>query len=227
MRLVLLGAPGSGKGTQGALLARRCAILQIATGDILRSEMARGSALGMTARGYVVAGSLVPDDVVLGMVEARLGEPDAASGFVLDGFPRSIPQAEGLERILSALGKRLDAVVKLDVPKRLLLERLTARRVCSGCNSVYNLVTKAPAAPEKCDRCGKALIQREDDSEETVRRRLNVYEAETAPLIDYYDGRGLLVIVHGEGSVEDVDAMIGRALANAGCGTGFGTAVGD
>ncbi len=213
MRLVLLGAPGSGKGTQGEILSRRYSIPQIATGDILRSEMAAGTPLGRAAQRFVNSGALVPDDVILGMMGLRLAETDAAGGFVLDGFPRSIPQAEGLDRILSKTGGSLSAVLKLHVPKRLLLERLTARRVCPACGAVYNLKSMPPVEPDKCDRCGGPLVQRKDDSAETVRKRLTVYEAATAPLIDYYDAHGLLVIVHGEGVVEDVTARIMRGLA--------------
>jgi adenylate kinase len=212
MRLILLGAPGSGKGTQGELLAKRFAIPQIATGDILRTAIAAGSPLGEQSRDLVNAGTLVPDDAMVEMIERRLAQPDAAKGFVLDGFPRSIPQAEGLGRILEKAGVRIDAVIKLDVPKRVLIERLTQRIICSGCGSVYNLSSKRPATAGKCDRCGEKLVLREDDDEETVRKRLNVYQASTAPLIDFYDGLGLLLIVRGEGSIPDVAAEIERAI---------------
>lgn len=212
MRLVLLGAPGSGKGTQGELLVRKYKVPQISTGDILRSEIAAGTPLGIRAKEAVSSGALVTDELMLGMVEHRLKEPDLATGFILDGFPRSIPQAEGLAAMLARLGARLDAVVKIDVPKKVLLERMTLRRICSSCGQVYNLVSRPPAAAGKCDRCGADVVQREDDTEETVRRRLNVYEAATAPLIDYYDARGLLVIVHGEGEVPEVFASIVQAL---------------
>lgn len=212
MRLVLLGAPGSGKGTQGELLARKYGIPLISTGDILRAEIAAGTELGNKARDAVSRGTLVTDDVMLGMVEHRLEQPDVASGFVLDGFPRSIPQAEGLGSILGKKRIRLDAVVKIDVPKRVLLERMVSRRVCSSCGSVHNVSSNPPGVAGTCDRCGGALVQREDDNEETVRRRLNVYEAATAPLIDYYDGRGLLVIVDGDGEVSAVFDGIVHAL---------------
>jgi adenylate kinase len=212
MRLVLLGAPGSGKGTQGELLGRKYGIPQISTGDILRGEIAAGTPLGVKAREAVNGGALVTDDVMLGMVEHRFEQPDVKPGFVLDGFPRSIPQAEGLAKLLGRHGIRLDAVVKIDVPKRVLLERMTARRVCANCGTVYNLTSKPPAVPGKCDRCGGPVVQREDDTEETVRRRLNVYEAATAPLIDYYDARGLLAIVAGDGEVPEIFDGIVRAL---------------
>lgn len=212
MRLVLLGAPGSGKGTQGGLLGRRFGIPQIATGDILRAGMAAGTPLGTGARDLVNEGSLVADDVMLELITGRLGQADAASGFVLDGFPRSIPQAEGLDLILKKLGAKLDAVIKLDVPKRVLIARLTKRTSCPGCGSVYNLFSNPPAVAGKCDRCGVGLVTRVDDTEATVRKRLNVYQASTAPLIDFYDSRGLLVIVHGEGTIPDVTGAIERGI---------------
>jgi len=212
MRLVLLGAPGSGKGTQGGLLGKRYGIPQIATGDILRAGMAAGTPLGTNSRELVNAGGLVPDDVMLVLMEGRLARPDAAKGFVLDGFPRSIPQAEGLDRILARNGVKLDAVIKLDVPKRVLIRRLTERTICPSCGSVYNLSSNPPVAAGICDRCGVGLVLREDDTEETVRKRLNVYQATTAPLIDYYDSRGLLLIVHGDGTIPDVAAEIEREI---------------
>jgi len=212
MRLIILGAPGSGKGTQAVRLARKHAVPQIATGDILRSEIARGTSLGVKAQEDVGKGALVPDDVMLAMMEVRLAQPDAAGGFILDGFPRSLPQAEGLDRILKRLGVRLDAAIKLDVPKKVLLDRMIARRVCSGCAAVYNLQSGPPKVAGVCDHCKGALVQREDDTPETVRRRLSVYAAATSPLIDFYDSRGLLVIAYGEGSVDEVEASIEHAL---------------
>jgi adenylate kinase len=187
-------------------------IKQVSTGDILREQIASDTPLGRRAHEYVSKGSLVPDGVILEMMEQRLAQDDLADGFLLDGFPRSIPQAEGLDRILKKAGVRLDAVIKLDLPKKVLLERLTARRVCSKCQAVYNSISSPPRVDGVCDRCGGKLIAREDDTEETVRRRLNVYEATTAPLIDYYDARGLLVIVSGDGPIDQVEAAIDRAL---------------
>jgi adenylate kinase len=212
MRIVLLGAPGSGKGTQAALLTEKYGTPQVATGDMLRAGIASGSALGEEARGHVAAGALVPDDLIQRLVGDRLAQPDASAGFVLDGFPRSIPQAEGLDRMLTAAGHRLDAVIKIAVGKVELLKRLTSRRICPGCATVYNLLAQAPVADGTCDRCGTRLIQREDDTEATVRRRLQVYTSATAPLIDWYDARGLLRIVHGEGTVEAVFRRIVAAL---------------
>lgn len=212
MRIVLLGAPGSGKGTQGLLLGEKHGIPSISTGDILRSEIAAGSPLGIRAQEFVRVGSLVPDDVVLGTMEKRLSLSDSAKGFILDGFPRSIPQAEGLGRILSKLGVRLEAVIKLHLSKRALIDRLTSRWTCSTCSAVYNGISSPPRAPGTCDRCGAFLGQREDDQPDTVRKRLNVYEITTAPLVDFYDARGLLVIVDGEGTVREVGSRIERSL---------------
>lgn len=212
MRLILIGAPGSGKGTQAELLVKRYGVPQIATGDIVRAEIAAETPVGLRAKELVHAGLLIPDDVMLEMVRRRLQEKDAAGGFVLDGFPRSIPQAEGLDGILAGSGKRLDAVIKIDVPKKILFDRMTGRRICSGCNGVYNLAAKPPRVEGKCDQCGGALIQRADDTEETVRKRLHVYESTTAPLIDFYDAKGLLVIAHGEGKIADVAAEIERGI---------------
>jgi adenylate kinase len=204
MRVVLLGAPGCGKGTQGELLRRKFNLPQISTGDMLREAIASGIPLGEMARSFVSTGALVPDEIILALVEERLGHPDAQDGFILDGFPRSIPQAEGLERLTEKLGVALDRCIKIRVDRKVLLERLTSRRICPGCGGVYNVLTQPPASAGICDRCGTNLIQREDDTESTVRRRLNVYESSTAPVIDYYDGRHLLGIVNGEGSVEEV-----------------------
>ncbi len=212
MRFVLLGAPGCGKGTQSALLQKKFGIPGISTGDILREAMAQGTAVGEKARAYVTTGALVPDDVILEMVDERIDQADAAVGFILDGFPRSIPQAEGLDGFLGKRGWKLDRVLKIDVQKKAILERMTSRRVCPGCGAVYNILTQPPAKPGICDRCGSKLVQREDDTEETVRKRLNVYESATAPLIDYYDGKGLLSIIHGDGAVDQVFAQIVDAL---------------
>lgn len=219
MRIVFLGAPGSGKGTQSSRLREHYQIPLIATGDILRAEIATGTPLGIKAKGYVNEGQLVPDDVILEMIEKRMAGKDAERGFILDGFPRSLPQAEGLQRIIDGLGKRLDAVLKLDVSKKVLLERMTSRRVCGSCGAVYNLSSSlAPSTAGRCDRCGAALVLRADDTDETVKKRLLVYEAATAPLIDYYDAQGLLVIIHGENSVEEVNEEIIRALESRAAG---------
>ncbi len=212
MRLVFLGAPGSGKGTQGALMSRRLSIPQIATGDILRAEIHAGTPLGLKANEFVGRGEYVADDVMLGIIGLRLSQPDTARGFVLDGFPRTIPQAEGLDELLAKLDTRLDAVVKLDVSKKSLIERMVSRRVCPGCAAVYNVHTNPPKVDGVCDRCGKPLSLRADDTEETVRKRLVLYEVATGPLIEYYDGQRLLVIVQAEGGIDEVATRIEQAL---------------
>ncbi|MDM7915460.1 MAG: adenylate kinase [Candidatus Eisenbacteria bacterium] len=215
MRLILLGAPGSGKGTQGEILSRELAIPVVSTGDILRREIAAGTPLGKRVQALVGKGDLVPDDMVLELMERRLAEPDLEPGFVLDGFPRSIPQAEGLDRWLAERNQSIDLVLKIHVSKKALLQRMTGRRVCANCGAVYNLATKPPAVEGKCDVCGGVLAQRVDDDEATVRRRLNVYEAATAPLIDYYDSRKVLAIVDGEAEVGEVAEGIRRAIESA------------
>ncbi|MBD3161071.1 MAG: adenylate kinase [Candidatus Eisenbacteria bacterium] len=212
MRIILLGAPGSGKGTQGDRIVGRYGIPRISTGDILRRQIAEGTELGREAQQYVDRGNLVPDPLILGMVRDRLQQGDVENGFLLDGFPRSIPQAEGFDALLLRQGKRLDLVVKLDVSKRLLIERMAGRRVCEKCGALYNVKSEPPRKEGVCDRCGGPLTQRDDDAEETVRQRLAVYEKSTAPLIDYYDAQELLVIVEAEGSVDEVDARIRAAL---------------
>jgi adenylate kinase len=212
MRLVFLGAPGSGKGTQGALMSRRLSIPQIATGDILRSEIQAGTPLGKKANEFVGRGAYVPDDVMLGIIESRLAQDDTARGFVLDGFPRTILQAEGLDRLLAKLEIRLDAVVKLDVSKKTLLERMVARRICPGCAAVYNVRSNPPKVEGVCDKCGKRLEARADDTDDTVKKRLVLYEVTTGPVIDYYDGQGLLVIVPAEGLIDEVATRIEQAL---------------
>lgn len=215
MRFVLLGAPGCGKGTQSALLQKKYGIPGISTGDILRAAIAAGTPIGEKAKTYVTTGALVPDEVILELVEHRIDQPDAGAGFILDGFPRSIPQAEGLEGFLGQRGWKLDRVLKIDVQKKAILERMTSRRVCPGCGAVFNVLTQPPQKPGICDACGTGLIQRDDDTEETVRKRLNVYESATAPLIDYYDAKGLLSIIHGDGQVDQVFNQIVDALARA------------
>lgn len=216
MRLAFLGPPGAGKGTQARDLALSWAVPHIATGDMLREAVAASTALGLEAKRYMDQGALVPDDVVIGLIAERLAKPDAGAGFILDGFPRTIAQGEALDRLLGGLGRSLDAVVYFDVSEAELLRRLTGRRVCRGCGTAFHLVFAPPSVAEKCDRCGGTLYQRDDDTERTVRNRLEVYARQTAPLLDYYRRRGLLLTVSGEGAIEAVREAIRRAVEGRG-----------
>ncbi len=207
MRLVLLGAPGAGKGTQAVQLAAELGIPHIATGDIFRAALKEGTPLGLQAKAYMERGELVPDQVVVAIVRERLAEADA-SEFILDGFPRTLPQAEALDATLEEIGRPLDEVVAIDVSREALVERLTARRVCGSCGASYHLLYARPAVEGLCDRCGAPVVQRSDDNLETVERRLDVYEKDTLPLVAYYRKRGLLREVPGEGKVEEVTARI-------------------
>ncbi len=211
MRLIFLGPPGAGKGTQARELAGEWGVPQVATGDMLREAVAAGTALGREARTYMDRGALVPDDVIVGLIRERLSQPDAKRGFILDGFPRTIPQAQALDRLLADLEQRLDRVIYFQVSDDELLRRLTGRRSCPRCQSTYHLIFNPPQRPGVCDRCGTALVEREDDREETVRHRLRVYRDQTAPLLDYYRSRGLLATVPGEGAIEAIRAAIRRA----------------
>jgi adenylate kinase len=215
VRVAFLGPPGAGKGTQARELAQAWRVPQIATGDILREAVAAGTPLGHEVKRYMDQGALVPDDVIVAVVKERLARPDARRGFVLDGFPRTIGQAEALTQILKELGQELDAVVYFDVPEAELLRRLTGRRVCRQCGSTFHMVSAPPAKPGVCDRCGGPLYQREDDSEATVANRLRVYERQTAPLLDYYLDRGLLRSVRGDGTMAAVGAAIRQAVGQA------------
>lgn len=201
MRIVLLGAPGSGKGTQAKLLVEKYKIPQISTGDLLRAEVAGGSELGKKARAAMDAGRLVSDEVVLGMIQSRLAKPDAKGGSVLDGFPRNIPQAQALDAMLARLGQPLQLALLVDVEKDVLLKRLTGRRNCSkaDCGAIYNIYFSPSKISNKCDKCGASLTHRSDDNEETVGKRLKVYEEQTAPLVAYYKAQGKLRTVKGVG----------------------------
>jgi len=215
MRIVLLGAPGSGKGTQSQRLVERLGIPQISTGDLLRAAVARGTELGRAAKEAMDGGRLVDDALVLDMIRERLGEPDARRGFILDGFPRNLAQAHALERLLATLHKPLDAVVQLEVDYGELARRIAGRRTCADCGRVFNLLTSPPAANETCPRSGTPhrLIQRPDDNEATVAERLRVYDEKTRPLIDFYRARGLLKVINAEGDVEEVTRRLAQALA--------------
>jgi adenylate kinase len=212
LRVIFLGPPGAGKGTQARELAREWGVPHIATGDMLREAVAAGTPLGLEAKRHMDSGGLVPDDVVIGLVGERLEKPDAKSGCVLDGFPRTVAQAEALDALFARKGISLDRVVYFDVSRPELLRRLTGRRVCRACGHTYHLVSAPPTVASTCDVCGGELYQRPDDSEATVATRLDVYETQTAPLLDYYRRRNLLVSINGEGSVTEVAEAIRRSV---------------
>ena len=204
MRIVLLGAPGSGKGTQARLLVEKYKIPQISTGDMLRAAVAAGTRFGQQAKDVIDSGQLVADEIVLGIISERLVEPDVADGFVLDGFPRTQQQALDLEDLLDQLGKPLDAVVLMDVDFDILLKRLTGRRTCSLTGKLLNVYFSSAEELAACTEAGGELIQREDDNEETIQRRLDIYRGQTEPLIDYYRKRGKLRTVDADGAIDDV-----------------------
>ena len=215
MRIVLLGAPGSGKGTQSQKLQAKYGVPQVSSGDILRDAVARGTELGLKAKAVMDAGQLVSDDIVLGLIRDRLARPDAANGFILDGFPRNIDQAEALASLLEDLGQPLDAVLLLDVHPDTLVKRLAGRRVCPKCGTVYNVHSMPPGATG-CAKDGAELQQRPDDKEEVVAKRLEVYERQTRPLVEHYSKSGLLRVVAGEGDLEEVfERLESAALARA------------
>lgn len=213
MRIVLLGAPGSGKGTQAKLLAEKFTIPQISTGDLLRAAVAAGSPLGLQAKAAMDSGQLVSDAIVLGMIEERLAKPDTQKGFILDGFPRNIPQAEALDALLEKLHKSLDSGLLIDVDFEILLQRLTGRRTCESCGQMYNVYTSPSRLDERCDKCGGNLRHRADDNEETIGNRLRVYETQTAPVVAYYRNQGKLRAVQGIGDIPDIFAAIQKALS--------------
>lgn len=204
MNIILLGPPGAGKGTQAQLMVSRYHIPQISTGDILREAVRKESALGKKAKSFMEKGQLVPDDVVIGIVEERLNDSDCHSGFILDGFPRTIPQAEALQGILQKMGKTLDHVLNIEVDFEELVRRLTGRRTCKLCGAMYHIIFSPPKEKDICDRCGGPLYQREDDQEETIRMRLKEYERQTAPLIQYYQTKGLLRSIDGIGTQSQI-----------------------
>jgi len=204
MRIVLLGAPGTGKGTQARLLADKYKIPQISTGDLLRAAVSGGTDLGRKAKAQMDSGHLVPDEVVLGVIQERLSKPDAKEGFILDGFPRNIPQAQALDATLARLGQPLQLALLVDVDGEVLMKRLTGRRTCGHCGAIYNIYFSPPKVSGKCDKCGGSLQHRSDDNEPTVRNRLKVYEEQTAPLVSYYKAQGKLRTVRGVGSIGDI-----------------------
>ena len=212
MRLILLGPPGSGKGTQSARLAGRYGVPQIGTGDMLRAAVDAGTGLGRQAKAYIDAGELVPDELVVEIVRRRLAEPDAAAGWLLDGFPRTAVQARRLDELLEETATEIDRAVLIEVPDDEIVRRLGGRRVCAACGAVFHLDWKRPAAQGVCDLCGGQLRQRSDDAEETVRERLRVYREQTAPLARHYEKLSVLVAVDGGDSVNRVFDRIDEAL---------------
>jgi len=208
MRVVLLGPPGAGKGTQARALEARLGCPHISTGDMLRAHVQQGTALGAQARPYMDVGELVPDSLILSMVEERLRQPDATNGFLLDGFPRTREQAIALDQLLARIGPELEAVIHLEVPPAELVRRLSGRRTCPRCARIYHVDTMPPKAPGRCDQCGEALMQRDDETPEVIRRRFEVYSGETEPVIAYYRESGRLHAVDGTTGVTNVCARV-------------------
>jgi adenylate kinase len=213
-RVVLLGPPGAGKGTQAKLLQDEFGACQISTGDILRKAVAEQTPLGKEAAEYINRGALVPDDVIVNLVAERLKERDCEKGFILDGFPRTIPQAQGLDRILKTMGLSLNGVLSVQVPEGIIIERLAGRRTCRSCGALSHMVFNPPKKTGVCDRCGGELYQRDDDREGTIANRLRVYEKQTAPLANYYRERGLLREIDGVGEINDIRARVTKALGD-------------
>jgi len=212
MRIVLLGAPGSGKGTQAKRLVEEHGVPQVSTGDLLRAAVSAGTALGLRAKAAMDAGELVSDEIVLGMIRERLAQPDARKGFILDGFPRNLAQAKALDEMLDKLGKPLQNALHIKVPNESLMRRLTGRRTCESCGQMFNIYSSPPKKQNICDRCGGRLMHRDDDNEETIGRRLKVYEDQTSPLINYFNTQGKLATVPGEGDIDVIFSQIEKAL---------------
>ena len=212
MYIILLGAPGAGKGTQAAIVAQKLNLVHIATGDLFRQVLEQGTELGLQAMAYMKEGKLVPDEITIRMLLERMSSPDCESGVVFDGFPRTLKQAEALDKALAEQGKAIDKVIYIKVSEEELLKRLSGRWICRQCQAPYHAVNSPPKVWSKCDQCGGELYQRPDDTVETVKKRLVVYFAETAPLIDYYTQMGKLLEVDGEGGVDAVGGRITEAL---------------
>ncbi|MBO4548363.1 MAG: adenylate kinase [Abditibacteriota bacterium] len=211
MRIVLFGPPGAGKGTQAARLSRALGVPHISTGDMLREAISRETAVGLSAKGYMDKGFLVPDEIVLGIVKDKIAA-DCPEGFILDGFPRTIPQAEGLDALLAGLDMPLEAVVDLELESRIIVERLSSRMVCPGCGEPYNTRSKKPAREGICDVCGCEIIRREDDMPDAIQNRLDTYSRLTAPLISYYRDKGILKGIDASGSINEIERLIRDAL---------------
>ena len=214
MRIILLGPPGAGKGTQAKDLVEKYGIPQISTGDILRKNLAEKTPLGLEAKKFMDAGGLVPDAVVVGIVKERLKESDCAKGYILDGFPRTVPQAGELDNALADMGSKIDKVLSIEVADDELVGRLSGRRTCRACQNGYHVKFKAPKVENVCDKCGGELYQRDDDKEEAIINRLKVYQASTAPLINYYTEKGILKGINGVGKMDEILARMVAALEN-------------
>jgi adenylate kinase len=212
MKLLIMGPPGAGKGTQAEVLVKELKITHISTGDMFRAAIKEGTEMGKKAKEYMDAGQLVPDEVVVGMVKDRLLQPDCQSGFLLDGFPRTIAQAGALDEALKNMGILLDGVINVEVAREKLMDRLTGRRVCKGCGASYHVIFNPPAVAGKCNSCSAELYQRDDDNETTVGNRLDVYEAQTQPLIDYYKAQGILKNINGDQEISQVLKEILKSL---------------
>ena len=208
MKLILLGAPGAGKGTQAEIISERLSVPTISTGNIIRAALKAQTEMGVKAKEFIDKGLLVPDDVVIGIVRDRLKEDDCKNGFILDGFPRTVPQAQALDD----MGIEIDKVIDIQVPDEKIVQRLSGRRVCSGCGASYHLLYKKPEKDGVCNLCGTQLVQRTDDREETVLERLKVYHEQTEPLVDYYRKKNKLVVVEGQEEVSDTTALTLKAL---------------
>ena len=208
MKIIMLGAPGAGKGTQAKMIAEKYSIPHISTGDIFRANIKEGTELGKKAKTYMDKGELVPDELVVDLVVDRVAKDDAANGYVLDGFPRTIPQAEALDNALSAIGDSVDYAINVEVPDSNIIERMSGRRACVGCGATYHIVYNPTKVEGKCDACGSDTVLRDDDKPETVQKRLSVYHEQTQPLIDYYKAQGILKSVDGTQPMDDVFSAI-------------------
>lgn len=208
MKIIFLGAPGAGKGTQAEVVAEKFGIPTVSTGNIIREALKNGTEMGLKAKSFIEAGQLVPDEVVIGIIKERLAKGDCENGFILDGFPRTIPQAEALD----AMGISIDKVVDIEVPDENIMERMTGRRVCAACGASYHLMFKKPLKDGICDSCGGELVQRKDDAPETVSDRLKVYHEQTEPLKDFYEKAGKLSVVEGLGAVSEITERVLKAL---------------
>jgi adenylate kinase len=215
MRVILLGAPGAGKGTQSKRLVEKYGIPQVSTGDILRAALKNETSLGLKAKSFMDKGELVPDAVVIGIIEERLAENDCQKGFILDGFPRTVAQADALERTLQGMKQFIESVISMNVDQQELVERLSGRRMCSNCGQGYHVKFNTPSKDGICDKCGENLYQRDDDREDTIKERLKVYDNQTSPLISYYNDKGLLSEIDGSGKEEDITDRINSIITGS------------